>query len=836
MVSLRHCVVLCFLGFAGASPPGCAAGACSSGTSGPLMLQARHGRVQKLHAQEGAPIMGLWTDSPDAVTGASCEYANAATGGLQSPAAQGKYMATRTYCLANPDVYASGDACGACWRVSREGHGSLVVQIVGSHGGTNSLDCHRDAFEAIAGQAYGSYEVDLEPVDCDLEGGGPRATVMDGNNAWYTRVIFSNLPRAVLGARISLGGDMVEMQRVSGATWSAQLGGKEGATASFAVTLEGGEVMNFPCFDSWPVAGGSSCTGAMPAPQPQPQPAPAPLPVSTTSTTSATTPATTTSATTASTSEKPTTSLAPPGTCAAPEKDCRDFGCCQTPGQTCFEKDAFWASCRASCEPGSTNPRDPEEFRTPWTCQVLGVGGPSPAPTPRPSPSPSPAPQPLPGPKGSFSTSAVGSSKDRLFEFVSVLTNQPVSGSKARAVQSSGGAAGGVVSESQGYGLLLGGTILASMEDDADFDRVAELTYEVFLGWRRMCELSAASGSCQDDEGFQCGGGRYPCLPHWKFGEDLTAVVGRGAAPDGDVDALAGMLLAVLALEETSREPAWMDEVGQWAYDTCKQFYLSSTVPSQSGDHQIVKLGSCWGGWGTQGQNPSYHAPGIYRLCRDYMKSHDGRYGSSAAEGESWEANWEALVATTYKMLEATQCDSTGLVPNWAQVFEEGARLRAQTGFSGSGTPGAEFGAEASRTIWRVVVDFLLFPDEAAKAAAFLAPVAKHLAKKESGGRWANSLDIDGSCLVDSIHASWNVNMFMAAPTFSSLVCPSGLPAGRQQELIDSAGELLATKRIRDYYSGSWIAISTMTMNGDLARAASKVGLGHSQSLRQLTH
>ena len=29
----------------------------------------------------------------------------------------------------------------------------------------------------------------------------------------------------------------------------------------------------------------------------------------------------------------------------------------------------------------------------------------------------------------------------------------------------------------------------------------------LFLGWRRMCELSAAGGSCQDDEGFQPPGG-----------------------------------------------------------------------------------------------------------------------------------------------------------------------------------------------------------------------------------------------------------------------------------------------------------------------------------------
>ena len=186
---------------------------------------------------------------------------------------------------------------------------------------------------------------------------------------------------------------------------------------------------------------------------------------------------------------------------------------------------------------------------------------------------------------------------------------------------------------------------------------------------------------------------------------------------------------------------------------------MSSTVASSSGNHRIVKLGACWGGWDGDGQNPSYHAPGVYRLCRNYMKSHDTKYGSSADEGENWEAEWNKVIATTYKVLEATQCPSTGLVPNWAKVYEEGQSLRAETGFSGSGTPGAEYGSEASRTVWRVTLDYLLFPSEAGDAAAFLDPLATHLEGKETNGNWATTLDVDGSCLVDSIHSSWSWNM-----------------------------------------------------------------------------
>ena len=226
------------------------------------------------------------------------------------------------------------------------------------------------------------------------------------------------------------------------------------------------------------------------------------------------------------------------------------------------EKNEYWASCRQSCEPGAIDPNDAPEYQTPWTCSIIGGSGPSPSPQPSPSPAPVPTPSPPnPAPGLAFTTGTAGTGKARLFEFVNALTDQPVSGSMARAVHSSGGAAGGVVSESQGYGLLLSGAILASLQPtDADYQRITTLTHEMFLGWRRMCELSASSGSCQDDEGFQCGGGKYPCLAHWKFDDDLTNIIGKGSAPDGDADALAGMLLAVLALEKEPSPPNWLDE------------------------------------------------------------------------------------------------------------------------------------------------------------------------------------------------------------------------------------------------------------------------------------
>merc|ERR1719210_2505209 len=57
--------------------------------------------------------------------------------------------------------------------------------------------------------------------------------------------------------------------------------------------------------------------------------------------------------------------------CAAQWSDCRTSQCCQTGGQTCFEKNQYWAMCMDACYPGQSQPGDPDQET--WTCKALGV-------------------------------------------------------------------------------------------------------------------------------------------------------------------------------------------------------------------------------------------------------------------------------------------------------------------------------------------------------------------------------------------------------------------------------------------------------------------------------
>ena len=192
---------------------------------------------------------------------------------------------------------------------------------------------------------------------------------------------------------------------------------------------------------------------------------------------------------------------------------------------------------------------------------------------------------------------------ERLVQFRNALTAVVGirNGHDILAVRSSGGAAGGVVSEGQGYGLLLAGAAAATFDGHhANRTFAIAMGYEIFLGWQRMCELTTAN-SCQSSD--LCSQG-HECLPSWKFDADLVAEIGTGSAPDGDEDAILGMILLVLGTRADSPPPAWWDEVGRWAYDSCRAFLTHNTVAhstllaSNGLPLRALKLGSCWGGWG----------------------------------------------------------------------------------------------------------------------------------------------------------------------------------------------------------------------------------------------
>merc|ERR1712232_240045 len=294
------------------------------------------------------------------------------------------------------------------------------------------------------------------------------------------------------------------------------------------------------------------------------------------------------------------------------------------------------------------------------------------------------------------------------------------------ALVASGGAAGGgnlVVSESQAYGLLITGTVLASWNTHAGQvsgskrSKVLKYFEGYFNFWKEMCENSSNKGSNCQPNGNYCGSS--VCLPDWRHyktgGSEST-----GPAPDADEDAIVGIILAVKAVENDTNKPSWYDEARKWADASATAFYEFEVDKSKFG-HRLVKLGSCWGGWGNEGNNPSYHSPGSFRVMKDYQKNFPNnlRKGYSAVS----QSNWKKLIDTSHDVLRAVQCSDDGaLVPNWATIGVDGNGQIKHTGgsFSGSGTPQYEYGAEAARSTFRVALDAAFFPEKSSEWSPYL--------------------------------------------------------------------------------------------------------------------
>lgn len=214
----------------------------------------------------------------------------------------------------------------------------------------------------------------------------------------------------------------------------------------------------------------------------------------------------------------------------------------------------------------------------------------------------------------------------------------------------------------------------------------------------------------------------------------------------------------------------------------------------------IVKLGSCWGGWSCS--NPSYINLAAYRACRDYT-------------GAAFAAQWNSVIATSTAILRGAQCPSTGLVPNWYVPNRASPATTGTTGCSGSGTPADQFGAEASRAPWRAALDWTLYRN--ADSVVFAQRVVLQV-----NAKWPSWSTLDTGCLVRSVFADWRNNAFIYAPLFSALVVPAAplVSASQQAIVFADAARYVAATPLSSYYSGSWVALATLLMSGDMQRAA----------------
>jgi len=485
-------------------------------------------------------------------------------------------------------------------------------------------------------------------------------------------------------------------------------------------------------------------------------------------------------------------------------------------------------------------------------------------------------------------------------------------GIPAKVVVSSGGAASGIVTEGMGYGILVEGFQAILGNSTAVTNGIA-----LTRAWLGMVngpkDTPKPFGGGNTDKDAATKVGTYPYgvsairpqgggvgpsgVAAWKYPLDQCAGLCTGSATDGDEDAVLGMIYLAAALKYPDDfVDTVMRAVISFASADLGFPDLYRTLPDGS-KMFVPKGGSQWGGLlPAEGPlksaqepfcyNPSYFSPGHYRAFRDFASAHwrsgfdaylpPHQDGSASTLKELIES-FDGAVTAGYNLLFHSSCADSGAVANWVgggAACDKPDALNcagvpwATTPYIGqkgectaSGTAFGAWGADASRTPWRIALDYVLYTEESGKvkfydqagksdpsstfnAQTYLNRFANHY-KKYSGCDGGKGECKSGDGKVKSYEVAkaftggapgitcdnvpntgdqwWAA--FMSYPTFTAFVAPdAGMTAEENKNWLDTFGgfckasgdKLVGGVCGTAYFDLGQEVISTMIMAGAL--------------------
>lgn len=203
-------------------------------------------------------------------------------------------------------------------------------------------------------------------------------------------------------------------------------------------------------------------------------------------------------------------------------------------------------------------------------------------------------------------------------------------------------------------------------------------------------------------------------LMNWKYKGCETYPAGSDAATDGDLDAAMGLVVAL----------------HQWpgsGYETHAETLMNAIRTKEFDDCNgltVQRPGDGWGGCSCT--NPSYYAPGYYRVFAKYYEAKNDAAASSF---------WTKAASDAYITLLANQHPASGLITAWCNK-DGGPASGCNAAVSGGGSADT-YQYDACRGTWRVANDYLWWgaPD----AKTFLTKVATFV--KTSAGGITNIVD-----------------------------------------------------------------------------------------------
>mmetsp|Transcript_12904 Transcript_12904/g.45752 ORF Transcript_12904/g.45752 Transcript_12904/m.45752 type:complete len:656 (-) Transcript_12904:162-2129(-) len=374
-------------------------------------------------------------------------------------------------------------------------------------------------------------------------------------------------------------------------------------------------------------------------------------------------------------------------------------------------------------------------------------------------------------------------------------------------------------------------------------------------------------------------------LPTWKYPVDLCEGKGgcHGSAADADSDAILGLIYLTAALKYP---PDMVDVVIRSiiAFASADLGFPDLYRTMQDGTKIFVpKGGSDWGGvLPTDGKfhtshvpwcySPGYFAPSHYRMMRAFAvnnwRTTFNSYLPPTLEGVSTTVGmlteaFDGAVVAGYNILYYSSC-SSGATSNWVGVKSDCAKegdLHCEgvpwastpwVGESGtctaSGTTFGAYGAEASRTPWRIAMDFVIYPEWATQVTIYdragQVDMSANFNAKTYLNRFARQYmahaqpvsdprqlwgafdvnhgapDLTCAGVPKNGTANWWVAL-MSYPTFVGFVAPlDGSDATQAQKWMDALLGLCDLNKMtgcfcdQSYFMAAQEVISTMIMSG----------------------
>jgi endo-1,4-beta-D-glucanase Y len=265
-------------------------------------------------------------------------------------------------------------------------------------------------------------------------------------------------------------------------------------------------------------------------------------------------------------------------------------------------------------------------------------------------------------------------------------------------------------------------------------------------------------------------------LMNWRIDAN-GAVVGQGAATDADEDMAWALLMAGAQWGASYRASATTLIDAIWV----------SAVEAGS---NVLKPGDNFGGSGQT--NPSYFAPSYYRVFAKVTPSR----------------NWMAVVDSSYSILAASS-GAYGLVPNW--VNSQGAGINGP----GNDANGPHFGYDASRTPWRIALDYCENGEPRAKA--YLDKVVAFFAKEapSSVGTIKDGYTTGGT------NPPGTLGDYAAGMAFFGPAGVGAMKGGADPFLTAASSALQSNTTVAGrmgnftYYHASWGVLSLLPMSGN---------------------